>query len=131
MIHVREDYNRIQDPAGLIPDDEPVMLLRAQDALALETLYLYLRACEMANIDRAMIHDLIIHMGRFALWIHRKLPDYPPHTADPDTPAQPRPKRTRKPKPYVNAKSDDPSFLPTPPKEQDPCTQRIPGHNQA
>lgn len=24
MIHAREDYNRIQDPAGQIPEDEPV-----------------------------------------------------------------------------------------------------------
>lgn len=34
MIHARDDYNRIQDPAGKIPADEPVFLLRAQDALA-------------------------------------------------------------------------------------------------
>lgn len=34
MKHAREDYNRIQDPAGLIPDDEPVFLLRAQDKMA-------------------------------------------------------------------------------------------------
>lgn len=31
MKHAREDYARIQDPAGLIPEDEPVFLLRAQD----------------------------------------------------------------------------------------------------
>ena len=31
MIHAREDYNRIQDPEGLIPEDEPVFLIRAQD----------------------------------------------------------------------------------------------------
>ena len=34
MIHARESYNRIQDPAGKIPEDEPVFLLRAQDAAA-------------------------------------------------------------------------------------------------
>ena len=34
MKHAREDYNRIQDPAGLIPEDEPVFLLRGQDPLA-------------------------------------------------------------------------------------------------
>lgn len=33
MKHAREDYNRIQDPAGLIPDDEPVFLIRGQDIL--------------------------------------------------------------------------------------------------
>lgn len=34
MLHARADYNRIQDPAGLIPEDEPVFLLRAQDRTA-------------------------------------------------------------------------------------------------
>jgi hypothetical protein len=32
--HAREDYARIQDPAGLIPADEPVFLLRGQDVSA-------------------------------------------------------------------------------------------------
>ncbi len=31
MKHARDDYNRIQDPAGLIPEDEPVFLIRGQD----------------------------------------------------------------------------------------------------
>lgn len=31
MKHARPDYDRIQDPAGLIPDDEPVFIIRAQD----------------------------------------------------------------------------------------------------
>lgn len=31
MKHARDDYNRIQDPAGLIPVDEPVFLVRGQD----------------------------------------------------------------------------------------------------
>lgn len=34
MRHARPDYNRIQDPAGLIPEEEPVFLLRANDATA-------------------------------------------------------------------------------------------------
>jgi hypothetical protein len=34
MKHARPDYDRIQDPAGLIPEDEPVFLLRAQDLAA-------------------------------------------------------------------------------------------------
>lgn len=35
MIHASDDYNqRIQDAAGKIPLDEPVFLLRGQDALA-------------------------------------------------------------------------------------------------
>ena len=38
MKHAREDYNRIQDPAGLIGEDEPVFLLRAKDRTAPATL---------------------------------------------------------------------------------------------
>ena len=34
MRHSRPDYNRIQDPTGRIPMDEPVFLLRAQDPSA-------------------------------------------------------------------------------------------------
>jgi hypothetical protein len=34
MKHARPDYDRIQDPAGLIPEDEPVFLLRGQDIFA-------------------------------------------------------------------------------------------------
>jgi hypothetical protein len=35
MIHARPDYTeRIQDTAGLIPDDEPVLLIRGQDRAA-------------------------------------------------------------------------------------------------
>jgi hypothetical protein len=31
MLHARSDYQRFQDPAGKIGEDEPVMLFRAQD----------------------------------------------------------------------------------------------------
>lgn len=34
MKHARPDYQRIQDPQGLIPDDEPVFLIRAQDQVS-------------------------------------------------------------------------------------------------
>jgi len=34
MRHAREDYNRIQDPAGEIPEDEPVFLIRGKDIVA-------------------------------------------------------------------------------------------------
>ena len=36
MKHARDDYNRIQDPSSIIPDDEPVFLLRGQDKHAPE-----------------------------------------------------------------------------------------------
>lgn len=39
MRHARDDYNRIQDPAGIIPDDEPVLLIRGQDKAATQTAF--------------------------------------------------------------------------------------------
>lgn len=45
MKHARPDYNRMQDPAGLIPADEPVFLLRGQDRAA--------PAAVMAWVDEA------------------------------------------------------------------------------
>lgn len=41
MRHARPDYNRFQDPAGKVPDDEPVFLLRAQDPDAAEAVRYY------------------------------------------------------------------------------------------
>lgn len=38
MKHARKDYNRIQDPANLIPEDEPVFLIRAIDMAGPATL---------------------------------------------------------------------------------------------
>ena len=44
MIHARKDYNRIQDPMGIIPEDEPVFLLRAQDIAAPEAVISWIEA---------------------------------------------------------------------------------------
>lgn len=49
MKHAREDYNRIQDPAGLIPEDEPVFLLRGQDRLAWHVVKIYAFCCELVG----------------------------------------------------------------------------------
>ena len=38
MKHARSDYDRIQDPAHKIPNNEPVFLLRGQDVTAAATL---------------------------------------------------------------------------------------------
>jgi hypothetical protein len=52
--HAREDYNRIQDPAGLIPADEPVFLLRAQDKSAPSTLRFWAAENRAAGGDEAL-----------------------------------------------------------------------------
>lgn len=82
MIHSRKDYNRIQDPLGLIPLEEPVFLLRGQDALTINTLARY---CELINhyeVDRKheLIESIFDHIRRIQKWQRSpdgrvKLPD--------------------------------------------------------
>ena len=54
MKHAREDYNRIQDPANAIPEDEPVFLLRGQDPLAPKCLLLWATELRLAGGDPEM-----------------------------------------------------------------------------
>lgn len=49
MIHARPDYNRIQDPAKLILDDEPVFLLRAKDRTAPAAVEAWANLAEIAG----------------------------------------------------------------------------------
>lgn len=80
MRHARSDYNRIQDPAGLIPEDEPVFLLRGQDALAPATLHEYADLVENENGDPYMVKKVREHAELMATWQHHnkcKMPDMP------------------------------------------------------
>lgn len=53
MRHARPDYERFQDPAGIIPEDEPVFLVRGQDKAAPATLRAWAEEAGRlgANID--------------------------------------------------------------------------------
>lgn len=51
MRHNRSDYERIQDPDGIIPEEEPVFLLRGQDVSAAETVRYWADINEMAGGD--------------------------------------------------------------------------------
>ena len=67
MKHAREDYNRIQDPAGIIPEDEPVFLLRGQDKLAPMTLEYWAHLLEdqvLRTSDSDKIHNLLTMAGK-------------------------------------------------------------------
>ena len=46
MRHAREDYKRFQDPEEKIPEDEPVFLIRAQDAVGPEAVKAYAEILE-------------------------------------------------------------------------------------
>jgi hypothetical protein len=88
MLHPREDYQRIQDPAGLIPKDEPVFILRAQDKAAAQTVrYWADRHIELGG-DPVLASMARSHARTMDLWPVKKLADLPERsTAEP--PAEP------------------------------------------
>lgn len=83
MKHAREDYNRIQDPAGLIPADEPVFLLRGQDLLAPDTIRFWAKALRMFDSEKLGMAELAenwaIEMGNWQNTHKAKYPDMPLH----------------------------------------------------
>ena len=68
MKHARDDYNRIQDPAGLIPADEPVFLIRATDPLAYKMVTEYAERCMAAGCDDTHVADALDHARRVFAW---------------------------------------------------------------
>jgi len=79
MKHAREDYNRFQDPAGLIPEDEPVFLLRGQDALACKAVAYYAQLCEEVQSPE-IAEKARIHAELMESWPKKKIPDLPSNT---------------------------------------------------
>ena len=77
MKHAREDYSRIQDPAGLIPDDEPVFLLRAQDKLAADIVAVYAEAAEANGASPELVRLCREQAARMRAWHTKKTPDLP------------------------------------------------------
>jgi hypothetical protein len=76
MIHARKDYARIQDPAGKIPKDEPVFLLRAQDRTATATLMFWIIANEsLRDGDPKAIKLAKRHLKRMLAWPVKKTAD--------------------------------------------------------
>ncbi len=74
--HARPDYDRIQDPLGLIPADEPVFLLRAQDRTAADTVSDWvLRNRELPDHDPFAINAAIQHIPLMQAWPCKKTAD--------------------------------------------------------
>lgn len=55
MKHARSDYDRIQDPSGKIPDDEPVFILRGQDRAAPAAVRAWAAKAEELGADHAIV----------------------------------------------------------------------------
>lgn len=80
MRHARKDYDRIQDPDGLIPDDEPVFLVRGQDVAGPQTVLLWAFLAEAAGADRDIVSSARAHSKKMLRWQFNhgsKVPDLP------------------------------------------------------
>lgn len=77
MIHARSDYNRrVQDSEGLIPDDEPVVLLRGQDELACKAIRYYAELCRTHQAPD-VAQKMEDHHKLMVAWPKKKIPDVP------------------------------------------------------
>jgi hypothetical protein len=78
MKHARPDYDRIQDPAGLIPADEPVFLLRGQDRAAPIVLEIWTAIVDAWGGDWEITERAKAHAHDMRVWQHKhgkKIPD--------------------------------------------------------
>lgn len=78
MKHARPDYDRIQDPDGIIPSAEPVFLIRGQDILAPGMLRMYAAELERRNGDVVLIAMAREHANVMQDWQQKKMPDITP-----------------------------------------------------
>lgn len=79
MIHARKDYNeRMQDSANLIPADEPVFLIRAQDQVGHAAVRAWAHL-HRANGGSDVAYDLAMrHADLMECWPKKKPADVPP-----------------------------------------------------
>lgn len=68
MIHARSDYQRIQDPEGKIPRDEPVFIVRGQDPAGPATLRYWAMRNEKAHGDPALTVAANLQARRMEEW---------------------------------------------------------------
>jgi hypothetical protein len=77
MRHAREDYNRIQDPAGLIDADEPVFLIRAKDVVSGDAVRAWANLHLMNGGDPEMARAACQHAALMDAWPTKQKADAP------------------------------------------------------
>ena len=80
MKHARKDYDRIQDPAGLIPKDEPVFLIRAQDKVGATAVHHWADLAAFAGADIRIVESARQQAAEMLKWHEAhgsKIPDMP------------------------------------------------------
>jgi hypothetical protein len=68
MRHAREDYERFQDPLDLIPEDEPVFLIRGQDLTAPDTLQFYADLAAKFGASEELVQRVRDHADAMQCW---------------------------------------------------------------
>jgi hypothetical protein len=72
----RSDYDsRIVDRAGLIPENEPVFLLRGQDVAAWITVCVYADAAARHGRAPTFVESCIMQAERMRVWPIKRIPD--------------------------------------------------------
>lgn len=102
MLHPRKDYAQIQDPANLIPKDEPVFLMRAQDQVAAGVVRQWAQANTNAGGDLRLSRLAMEHATKMEAWPVHKLADLPDvenidHPEDEPAADRPKPEPYRSP----------------------------------
>ena len=80
MKHAREDYNRIQDPEGKIPEAEPVFLIRGQDVVGPDTVLQWAALAEAHGASVEIVQSAREQAIRMMDWQRlnvQKIPDMP------------------------------------------------------
>jgi hypothetical protein len=75
MRHARDDYARIQDPENKIPTEEPVFLMRGQDAIAAQVVRYYADLAATVGCDPELVKGTRAHADLMEQWQPKKLPD--------------------------------------------------------
>ena len=89
MLHAREDYARIQDPDGKIPEDEPVFLIRAKDVNSDLVVDFWACLAEISGASRVIIDKARGQAKLMREWKEKKIPDIPIEYVDEDVAATP------------------------------------------
>lgn len=75
MKHAREDYNRIQDLEGKIPEDEPVFLIRGQDEVGATIVFIWALLNQLVGGDRRLTELAMFQSDRMVKWPKKKKAD--------------------------------------------------------
>jgi hypothetical protein len=77
MRHARPDYERFQDPAGLIPENEPVFIIRAKDRVSGDAVRAWANLAEADGAAENIVEAARNHARAMDAWPVKQIPDMP------------------------------------------------------